>query len=60
MKLLLVLLLLGSCAGLPVKRGEDNIAATKMEECITKFIGKFAIKAKIAQEVCESIHKKGE
>lgn len=60
MKLLIVLLLLGSCANLPMKRGEENVAATKMEKCITNFIGKFAIKAKIAQEVCESIHKKGE
>jgi len=60
MKLLIILLLLGSCSNVPIKRGHENEAAINMEKCITKFIGKFAIKAKVAQEVCESIYKKGE
>lgn len=56
----LVLIALISCAlPTPVDRKEQT-AIDRMEECVVRLIGKFAIKAKIAQEVCEGIHKKGE
>jgi hypothetical protein len=57
---ILTLLLLTSCTLAVPTRSVDNKTIDKMQSCVVKLIGDFAIKAKIAQEVCSNIHKKGE
>jgi len=62
MKALILILLFTSCSALkyPERTIEDDYYASKMMKCVEVMIGKHAIKAKIAQEICEKIHKKGE
>jgi len=60
---ILLLLLATSCA-LPFEtrnnNKEDLLAVDKLHNCVREMIGKYGIKAKIAQEVCSDIYKKGE
>lgn len=58
MKYLVLILILTSCATIPQKHTPvKSNYVQKMERCVFQMMDKFAIKAEIALEVCEGIHK---
>ena len=61
MKALLLLVVLSSCALLPESREvKEKTPIDKLHECVVDLIGRFNVKATVAEEVCAKIYKKGE
>jgi len=60
MKLLLILTMLSSCALLPERKIKRLSPIDKLHRCVVDLIGRFNVKATVAEEVCAKIYKKGE
>ena len=60
MKTLLVLILFSSCAlDLPVRKvSKEETLVDKVHKCVIELVGKHAVKAKDAQEVCDNIYRR--
>jgi len=59
-RILLILTLLSSCAlSLPERKvtKEDTIT-DKVHKCVVELVGKFAVHAKEAQEVCDKVYRR--
>ena len=60
MKLILIMLLFSSCSlNLPVRKTskEENVI-DKVHKCVLELVGKHAVKAREAQEVCDNIYRR--
>jgi len=60
MKLILIMMILMSCAQVQKRVPKKKFANEKLKECVIELIGVHGVKALTAQEVCEKIYKRSE